>query len=474
MRQNGKVALAAGLLLVAGLTASLLSAQDVRQDRKIGLQMLEGVSNRIRQNYYDPSLRGMNWDRHYAEAQERIRNANSAGHVIWHIYLFVRDLGDSHTIYIPPRITTWHEYGWKLKFYGDGLYVDELEEGGAAQRAGLRVGDRIRSIAAIGQTFPIVGTRAARGPDQLIVLMVTHLIPPPEVGVVVSSPGREAARYVRVTGRVQERPVVWNRLKHQDIWQAVRDAESHWLKTKESRTFLVGDAPREKQPPAASTAAAEDNPAREKPPADAPGRIGYLKMPTFSFDRGFGSRLVKSITEYDALIIDLRGNPGGILDTLEDFTGFFEAGPVEIGRQSGRKKEEPIVAKPRRPNFSGPLVLLVDSETASAAEIFARHFQRQGRAKVVGDQTAGAVVVARIHPGRVGSQYFAEYAVQVSIAQFVMPDGEKLEGKGVTPDYLVVPTGEDLAENRDPALVKATEVACEMLLPRQEQAAAGN
>jgi C-terminal processing protease CtpA/Prc len=65
---------------------------------------------------------------------------------------------------------------------------------------------------------------------------------------------------------------------------------------------------------------------------------------------------------------------------------------------------------------------------------------------------------------RIGTKVYIDYGVQVSVAQLLFPDGENLEGRGVTPDYVVLPSGEDLREERDPMLAKAAEVAQQLLL----------
>jgi C-terminal processing protease CtpA/Prc len=440
-------------LLIAGVTLFPLrgGAQSLTLDRENGLYMLERVSSEIKKNYYDPSLRGVHWDELYRQTDQRIRQAQSAYEIAWTIYYFVRGLNDSHTIYLPPRLAEWYEYDFSAKFYGERLYVHRVGEGSAAEQAGLQVGDQILGLRIWGQAVRMSGSRELRAAEELLLLSVLHLIPPPEITVVIHRDGEKAPRELALAGKKKEELMIRDMRMHQNIWQAVREWEN------QKSIFRLGGLGRSR----ASTAEEGEKESMAESPTVP---IGYLEMPNFGFDKAFATRLAKEIMNYDVLVIDLRGNPGGRVDALQQMVGFFEPTPVTIGEEVGRKETIPFEAKPQKPQSAGPLVILVDSETASAAEVFARHFQREQRAKVVGDQTAGKVVVARVYELRIGTKVYIDYGVQVSVAQLLFPDGENLEGRGVTPDYVVLPSGEDLREERDPMLAKAAEVAQQLLL----------
>ena len=107
--------------------------------------------------------------------------------------------------------------------------------------------------------------------------------------------------------------------------------------------------------------------------------------------------------------------------------------------------------------------MLVNSSSAAAAEIFARVVQLEKRGLVIGDQTAGAVGRSQLFPDTPGLMYH----LQVTIARLKMSDGADLEGKGVTPDTLMLPTPADLAEGRDPVLSAAAQLAGVQLSPEE-------
>lgn len=130
--------------------------------------------------------------------------------------------------------------------------------------------------------------------------------------------------------------------------------------------------------------------------------------------------------------------------------------------------EEPIVTKGRgRKAYSRKLVGHIDRDSASAAEIFARTVQLEKRGIVVGDRSAGAVMEAQYFPHdlRLSPVSLASYAVEITDADLVMPDGGRLEGVGVTPDEQILPSPADLESGRDPALALAAELAGVQITP---------
>jgi C-terminal processing protease CtpA/Prc len=127
------------------------------------------------------------------------------------------------------------------------------------------------------------------------------------------------------------------------------------------------------------------------------------------------------------------------------------------------------MAKTRGPNniFPGKVFVLVDSQSGSAAEVFARIMQLEKRGMVIGDRSAGKVMTsvqatfAFNTPAAASFQFtrVAFYGANITIADLIMSDGKSLEKTGVTPDLLLLPTPEDLATGRDPVLARAATLA---------------
>ncbi|MDT7542724.1 MAG: hypothetical protein QOE33_2628 [Acidobacteriota bacterium] len=118
-----------------------------------------------------------------------------------------------------------------------------------------------------------------------------------------------------------------------------------------------------------------------------------------------------------------------------------------------------LVAKTRGSKaFTGKLVVLVDSESGSAAEVLARIVQLEKRGTVIGDRTAGAVMRGRSFDHQSGATLIFYYGSSVSDADLLLPDGHSLEHSGVTPDELMLPRASDLASQSDPVLARAAQL----------------
>ena len=180
------------------------------------------------------------------------------------------------------------------------------------------------------------------------------------------------------------------------------------------------------------------------------GGIPYVSWSSFFDPSGLMPKIGEAITalpDAPGLVIDLRGNPGGIGAMAMGIGGWlFEESGLKLGTMTTRDTTLNFVVLPRPTTFPGPLAVIVDGCSASTSEIFAGGLQDLGRARVFGTPTAGAALpstVAKL-PNGDGFQY--------AFANYVSADGEALEGAGVVPDEATPPTRSALLEGRDPAL----------------------
>jgi carboxyl-terminal processing protease len=165
-------------------------------------------------------------------------------------------------------------------------------------------------------------------------------------------------------------------------------------------------------------------------------------------------RGVESVANCAGIVIDLRGNPGGVGAMVMGFGGFFVATPASLGTMRTRELSLNFAINPRRIHvngmesgpFNGPVAILVDAMTASTSEIFASGMQRLGRARIFGERSAGAALPA-LMLGLPSGDIFVH-----AIADFRDPTGARIEGAGVTPDEVVPLTQSDLARNIDAPL----------------------
>ena len=186
--------------------------------------------------------------------------------------------------------------------------------------------------------------------------------------------------------------------------------------------------------------------------------IGYLKIRQFSdpsvVDNVLGILDQGRQRGIRGWVVDLRDNPGGSLNAVvAAAAGFVDDSHATIGYQVDRQRHQtPLTTQPLNLLNGAALVVLVDQDTASGAEIFSAALQEAKLATLVGTKTAGNVGVA--------TQVTLpdESVLQVTEQRFVSPSGVQLDNIGVTPDVPVDMTDEDLQNDRDPQLGKALEI----------------
>jgi carboxyl-terminal processing protease len=182
------------------------------------------------------------------------------------------------------------------------------------------------------------------------------------------------------------------------------------------------------------------------------GEVGIIAFNFFLLEPVLGE-VQKAIDGFRArgaraIILDLRGNPGGIGAMAIPVAARLVTKPLVLGTIQFRDYANTLTAQPSlgvKP-YTGRVVLLTDEGTASTSEILAAGLQEAGRAIVVGDSTLGAALPSAIErlPGGAVMQYI--------VADFRTPRGVLLEGRGVQPDRRVLETRAALRTGRDPVL----------------------
>ena len=198
-----------------------------------------------------------------------------------------------------------------------------------------------------------------------------------------------------------------------------------------------------------------------------PSGFGYLRLTQWTL--GVMPRAMEGLDALKStpgLVIDLRGNPGGSLHTVNAMLGRFFEKKTQLGRvltRSGKpisllfgtveviKLTNEVSGDPAA--YNGPVVILVNATSGSGSEFFAATMQAAGRAVIAGEPSCGCLLgflgYARIPGG-------AELAY--SEVGFVMSNGKRIEGEGVIPDHHVPLTLDDLRVGRDRTLEQAQEI----------------
>lgn len=183
--------------------------------------------------------------------------------------------------------------------------------------------------------------------------------------------------------------------------------------------------------------------------------IAHIRISQFSQRTGTELKdALKDIKSKGAkgLVLDLRNNPGGLLETtVESASQFLDKGVVayQVNRKGDREKWD---VRSGGQALEMPLVILVNQGSASGSEVLTGALQDRGRATVIGTKTFGKGSVNHIRELSDGSAFY------VTIARWLTPNGRLIEGQGLEPDIHVPFTEEDAQAQRDPQLDKALEV----------------
>ena len=150
------------------------------------------------------------------------------------------------------------------------------------------------------------------------------------------------------------------------------------------------------------------------------------------------------------LIIDLRGNPGGIGFMANGIIGRLVSEELDLGDMNNTAGNIPFHAFPQKGAYLGPIAVLVDSFSASTSEIFAAALQEHQRARIFGRSTTAAVLPSVIEKLPNGDNF------QYAVGDFVTALKKvHLEGKGVLPDEVIPLNTTLLLEGKDPDLEAA-------------------
>ncbi|MBP7006714.1 MAG: S41 family peptidase [Candidatus Pacebacteria bacterium] len=186
--------------------------------------------------------------------------------------------------------------------------------------------------------------------------------------------------------------------------------------------------------------------------------VFVISLYTFSenSDELFREAMVKfREAKTDKLLLDLRGNPGGYLDSAVKISSWFLPKGKTIVTEDYGDDREPNYFRSKGYAVIGDnlkFVILMDGGSASASEIVAGAMQDYGRAKLIGEKSFGKGSVQEV------IEVTDDTVLKITVAKWLTPNGNSISQKGLTPDYPVAITREDLEKNLDPQFDKAIEV----------------
>ena len=409
----------------------VLIPRDARIDSTVALATFDSVWRTVGTSLADRGVTRVDWDAVRRELRPMAAGARSNDELRPVVSAMLRRVGESHFAVLPSgeasggapapgrSPSALGRAGLSLRFAGGDLTVWRVDSASAAKRAGVNAGDVIDQID--DYIVPALEVRDSAGVRRTTVLTsaMRALAGDPASRVRLVRRGANGAREEIVFDRDSVRGPV---SRFGNLPPLPASFEARRVTLDDGRCVGVM-------------------------------RFDYWLPPVVApLDRA-----VNEMRSCGGIVIDLRGNLGGVAGMMMGVAGHFvnEVRPLGIMRTRG--EEMRFVANPRRATdagepvqpFAGPLAIVVDGLSASTSEMFAAALQSLGRARVFGERTAGQAlpaVTTRLPNGDV---------LMHVVADFVAPNGARIEGTGVNPDEVVPLRRSDLQAGRDGALEAA-------------------
>jgi carboxyl-terminal processing protease len=428
--------LVAVLLAAAGLSATPAPVRQSGDWHAALLASFDDVWQTVHDTYYDPAFGGVDWDAVRAELRPDVEHAASAAAARQVIATMIARLGRSHFAILPSGTASADRRGSPN---------DDTLPGEATVPVEVRIVDNTALITAIdGDAFV---ERAGLHPGQWLVDIDGH----DTAAIIASAVGTDPrARNFDAWRRVY-------RVLHGQTGSiatlGVRGIDGRRSTVPFARVIEAGQVLTLGNLPTfhVRVATREDvTPARR--------HVGVIAFNLWMTP--INQAVDDAIERYrhdDGLVIDLRGNPGGLATMITGVAGYLLTEPVVLATSHMRGATLQYIANPRvvtadgrsvQP-FAGPVAVLVDELTGSTSECFAASLQSIGRVRVFGRPTMGqalAAVTKRLEDGDV---------FMYALGDFVTSTGRRVEGDGVTPDVVVPLSAAALAAGHDQTLEAA-------------------
>ncbi len=397
------------------------AAQTVQTDggsEKARVETFDIVWRTVKEKHFDPTFGGLDWDRVREQYAPRVSAVKSDRELYGLLQEMLGELKQSHFNIIPPEaVVEPGEASPKLGGVGvdiqliDGLAViTRVEPGSAAARAGLRQGFVVKQV------------------DQG---HVTELI-----ARFAKSAESEAMKrlYIARTieGRINGAPGTTVKVAYLDE----RDQQREATLTREARKGEMS--------PAFGNFPPQYMEFESKRLANGMGyiRFNIFVMPLMEKIKS----AIRSMNDTPGIIIDLRGNPGGVGGMSSGIAGVLETRQGSLGTMRMRTGHINFAVFPQKDPYTGPVAVLIDQGSASTSEVFSSGLQELGRAVIVGERSMGAALPSYFQKLPTGALF------QYAIADFKTPGGVLIEGRGVIPDIAVKLDRASLLKGRDTQL----------------------
>jgi carboxyl-terminal processing protease len=408
------------ILLVFLLAAFLpLSAQTALKTDEAELrhQAFDKVWNTVYKKHYDETFGGVDWKKMHDIYEPRAMTAKTLDDFHGVLRQMLGELKLSHFGIYPGDLTSQVTQagggvtGVEIKMIETEAVIYRIEKDSTAEKAGLKTGFVIRKI-------------DEKTIEELLAPLEKTL-PERTRNENVRKVYRERALTFRLVGK--PRSVVRIEVLNAKNEPQTFDVERYAAKTEISKP--VGNFPSQEVVFEARRLA---------------GGVGYIRFNVWVVPQlPKIKQAIRDFSDAKGIIFDLRGNPGGVGGIALGVAGFLINEKTSLGTMKTREATRKFVAYPQDKPFLGKIMILTDYGTGSTSEVFAAGLQDLGRAKIIGERSAGAVLPSVFDKLPTGVIF------QYVISDYKSPKDILIEGRGVLPDTEVKQTREALIEGRD-------------------------
>jgi carboxyl-terminal processing protease len=432
-----------------------VSTKNLTPAQRLRLESFRVVWQTINEHYFDRNFNGLNWQKLKYENELKVVKFETDEQLYDLLETLVGRLNSSHFAIIPPeflqeiqKIKVGSEsenedsgesveddsdeedaneflefleaydarygIGAEVRLFGKDVIITRIDKNSAAEKAGLKIGDKIEQINGVSLAEFIARMEAIENYETKYKKQV-----PVYIQTLLFNGEKDSAVSLTYNDGQQKS-------KEISIKREKLDGEMVETLLNMPRQFLQFE-----------TKSLSDE-------------IGYVRFNVFTVSAA--EKLCAALTELKnkkSLIIDLRGNLGGSFGALFGIAGLLTDKNIVIGTEISKSGEHTHLIKPHLKNFKGNLVVLVDNLSVSAAEILTAALQESGRAIVVGETSGGEALPSIFKPLPTGAVF------QYPISNFKTPKGKILEGRGVTPDVSVARDKTRLANGIDDQIESA-------------------